>query len=63
MTDRQIAALVARKGIHLQEMLRAGEVLFPGAAEFIRQAATEVPIAIASGALRHEIEATITPNS
>ena len=37
-------------------MLRAGEVLFPGAADFIRSAAAAVPIAIASGALRHEIE-------
>ena len=56
MTDRQNAALVARKGIHLQAMLHAGEVLFPGAADFIRDAAAAVPIAIASGALRHEIE-------
>jgi beta-phosphoglucomutase-like phosphatase (HAD superfamily) len=30
-------------------------VLFPGAARFIREAAGAVPIAIASGALRHEI--------
>jgi HAD superfamily hydrolase (TIGR01509 family) len=37
-------------------MLSAGEVLFPGAADFIRQAAAAVPIAIASGAQRHEIE-------
>jgi len=56
MTERQSASLVARKGIRLQEMLRAGDVLFPGAADFIRQAADAVPIAIASGALRHEIE-------
>jgi beta-phosphoglucomutase len=36
-------------------MLNGGEVLFPGAADFIRSAAAVVPIAIASGALRHEI--------
>jgi beta-phosphoglucomutase len=30
-------------------------VLFPGASEFIREAAAAVPIAIASGAQRHEI--------
>ena len=36
--------------------MQAGEILFPGAADFIRQAAAAVPIAIASGALRHEIE-------
>jgi len=51
-----VAALVTRKGQHIQELLRAGEVLFQGAAEFIHQAAAAVPIAIASGAQRHEIE-------
>jgi beta-phosphoglucomutase len=53
--ERQVAALVARKGVKLQELMHAGAVLFPGAAEFIRQAAAAVPVAIASGALRHEI--------
>jgi beta-phosphoglucomutase len=54
-TDRHITELVARKGMKLQAMLEGGEVLFPGAAAFVRAAAAEVPIAIASGALRHEI--------
>ena len=53
-TDRHVTSLVARKGMKLQAML-TGEVLFPGAAAFIRAAAAEVPVAIASGALRHEI--------
>ena len=53
--DRHITALVARKGMKLQTMIEGGEVLFPGAAAFVRAAAAEVPIAIASGALRHEI--------
>ncbi len=56
MSDRQTTSLVARKGVRLQEMLREGAVLFPGAKQFIRDAAAEVPIAIASGALRHEID-------
>lgn len=56
MSDRQVTALVTRKGAKLQAMLNAGSVLFPGAADFIRQAAAAVPIAIASGALRHEID-------
>jgi beta-phosphoglucomutase len=55
MSDGQVASLVARKATALQELLRDERVLFPGAAEFIRAAAEEVPIAIASGALRHEI--------
>lgn len=56
MTDRHVTALVARKGLKMEAMLHAGSVLFPGAADFIRQAAGAVPIAIASGALRHEID-------
>jgi len=54
-SDRHITALVARKAHKMQTMLAAGEVLFPGAAAFVRAAAAEVPVAIASGALRHEI--------
>jgi beta-phosphoglucomutase len=54
-TGRQIADMVALKGVKLQNMLQTGEVLFPGAAAFIEAAAREMPIAIASGALRHEI--------
>ena len=55
MSDGRTAALVARKGAKLKEMLHDGPVLFPGAARFIRGAAAEVPIAIASGAMKHEI--------
>ena len=55
MNDREITALVARKGSKLQSLIHDGEVLFPGALDFIRAAASEVPLAIASGALRHEI--------
>jgi HAD superfamily hydrolase (TIGR01509 family) len=61
MTDRHITALVARKGAIMQAMLESGAVLFPGAAEFIRAAAAAVPIAIASGALRHEIQEIMQP--
>ena len=51
---------VARKGEKLQALLDAGAVLFPGAAEFIRRAAGTVPVAIASGAQRHEIEQVVS---
>ncbi|HLG59153.1 MAG TPA: HAD family phosphatase [Vicinamibacterales bacterium] len=56
MSGGRVAALVSRKGEWMQEMLRTGSVLFPGATDFIREAAASVPIAIASGALRHEID-------
>ena len=54
-SERHVVALVARKGVKLQELLHTGAVLFPGAADFIQRSAAAVPIAIASGALRHEI--------
>lgn len=56
MSDGRITSLVARKGMKLQQMLHSGSVLFPGAVDFIRTAAAVVPVAIASGALRHEID-------
>ena len=61
MSDRHVTTLVARKGARLQAMLQDGTVLFPGAADFIRRAAAVVPIAIASGALRHEIDEILEP--
>ena len=60
MDDARVAGLVTRKGQKLQAMLTAGAVLFPGAIDFIRSAAGAVPIAIASGALRHEIDEMVS---
>jgi beta-phosphoglucomutase-like phosphatase (HAD superfamily) len=54
-TARHVTELVARKGVKLQTLITDAEILFAGAPAFIRAAAAEVPIAIASGALRHEI--------
>jgi beta-phosphoglucomutase len=48
--------LVADKGRRYEALAAAGEMLFPGAAAFIRAAAAKVPIAVASGAQTHEIE-------
>jgi beta-phosphoglucomutase len=55
MSDGDITAFVARKGAALEQLIHGGEVLFPGAVDFVRAAAAQVPVAIASGALRHEI--------
>ena len=57
MDERRVSELIARKGQRYESLAAAGEMLFPGAADFIRSsAASGVPIAIASGALTHEIE-------
>jgi beta-phosphoglucomutase len=60
MGASRVETLVKRKGLRLQEIMDGGEVLFPGAADFIRESARVVPIAIASGALRHEIDEIVT---
>jgi beta-phosphoglucomutase len=59
ISRERVQALVVRKGERMQALLRSGSVLFPGATEFIREAAASVPIAIASGAMRHEIDEVI----
>jgi beta-phosphoglucomutase len=56
MDEGRVQQLIARKSTRYDELSAAGEMLFPGAADFIRAAAAAVPIAIASGALTHEIE-------
>ena len=56
LDEARVATLIERKGRRYDELAAAGEMLYPGAADFIRAAAAAVPIAIASGALTHEIE-------
>jgi beta-phosphoglucomutase len=54
-TPAQIAALVARKAVRLEELERGVSILFPGAADAVRRASAAMPIAIASGARGEEI--------
>ena len=56
VAGRRMDALIERKTELFQHLARSGDVLFPGAASCLRDTAAAVPIAIASGALRHEIE-------
>lgn len=51
----EIAGLVRDKAERMSELERHVSMLFPGAAEIVRQTAAAIPIAIASGALGHEI--------
>jgi beta-phosphoglucomutase len=55
ISDGQVAGLIARKTVRVQAMLADSTPLFPGAAERMREFAEAVPLAVASGALRHEI--------
>lgn len=48
--------LMQRKAHAYMESVKDDLVIFPGVREFVREAAAAYPLAIASGALRHEIE-------
>jgi beta-phosphoglucomutase-like phosphatase (HAD superfamily) len=55
-TRLEIRALTAEKAQRFQDLSSTERVLFAGAADRLRQWGRQVPIAIASGSLRHEIE-------
>ncbi len=58
--DRRIAALIEEKTRIFDSLLAGGQVvMYPGVAECLTHLASRWPIGIASGALRHEIEATL----
>jgi beta-phosphoglucomutase len=50
-----VRQMVTSKAARMQALLGEGSPLFAGAADRIRELAAVVPVAIASGALRHEI--------
>ena len=52
----RIATVVGAKATLFLALVRAGTPIFPGVVEFVRAAAAHVPLAVASGALRHEID-------
>lgn len=54
-SDAHVAHLIATKAQQMETLERTHSVLFPGAAAIVRAAAAELPIAVASGALRAEI--------
>jgi beta-phosphoglucomutase len=54
-----VAGLTARKAAITAELERSASILFPGAREAIVRLAARCPLAIASGALRTEIQRTL----
>jgi len=54
-TEGDIQRLIVRKAEYYKQAIQSRMILFPGAADFVKQAAARYPLAIASGALRHEI--------
>lgn len=56
LDEAELAELVRRKAAYYQEALKKGLTVFPGVKDLIRKLAASYPLAIASGALRGEIE-------
>jgi HAD superfamily hydrolase (TIGR01509 family) len=51
-----IEALIARKAASYQEMIRNRDVMYPGAADFVRECGARFPLMIVTGTLRAEAE-------
>lgn len=56
LEDAALSDLIERKAIYYRTLIDQGMVIFPGAEKSVSGLASFFPLAIASGALRHEIE-------
>jgi beta-phosphoglucomutase len=56
---RQVAALIDEKTRVFDDVIAAGEMLYPAARACVERISAHFPLGIASGALRHEIEAIL----
>jgi len=63
LEESELTRLIEAKGHRFEALVSTDRVLFPGSAECIRRLATTTMLAIASGALHHEIEHILTANT
>ena len=61
LTEAEIVQLIAEKARVFDEMEGGADLLYPGATECVARLGAHFPLGIASGALRHEIEAVLAP--
>jgi HAD superfamily hydrolase (TIGR01509 family) len=59
MSQTDLNELITRKAGYVEQAMKTGLTLLPGAAEFIHKAAARYPLAVASGALRVEVETVV----
>jgi beta-phosphoglucomutase len=59
LSDEKKQDSLARKTHFYRELIKDSLPLFPGAAQFVEEAAQLYPLSIASGARRHEIESVL----
>ena len=60
MTDAKLAELINRKAAYYREEIRNHVAIFPGVKSLIGELAPKLPLAVASGALRQEIETILS---
>jgi HAD superfamily hydrolase (TIGR01509 family) len=56
LDDGKLAELIRRKAVYYKETIAQRTVIFPGVKRLVPELAARFPLAVASGALRHEIE-------
>ena len=56
LSHEKLEELIDRKAVYYQEAIRNHVAIFPGVKELVADLANNLPLAVASGALRHEIE-------
>jgi beta-phosphoglucomutase len=60
LSHEKLTALIDRKAVYYQEAIRNHVAIFPGVKELVVDLSNNLPLAVASGALRHEIETILT---
>ena len=60
LSQQKLKELIARKGDYYQEAIRNHVAIFPGVRKLVAELAQSLPLAVASGALRNEIETILT---
>jgi HAD superfamily hydrolase (TIGR01509 family) len=58
--DKQLGALIERKAAYYQDAIRNHVAIFPGVKKLIAALSGNLPLAVASGALRQEIETILS---
>jgi beta-phosphoglucomutase len=60
LSQKKLAQLIERKAVYYQEAIRNHVAIFPGVKKLVADLAQSLPLAVASGALRDEIETILT---
>jgi HAD superfamily hydrolase (TIGR01509 family) len=60
LSDAKLIELIDRKAVYYQDAIRNHVAIFPGVKNLIHSLAGKLPLAVASGALKQEIETILT---